>query len=189
MEPLIKLLTDKDSYVSYCAARSLLELKDTRPIDMASFIAAFRHPEVPPDPSYCVFYSLLLRQNVKATPAELCQLLEVAHDKPAQRSGRVLDAYFVADDQNRPLVRWLGGRADADLPAVAWLTHDQAAELLKRFTAILPHASDSPHERKQIADRIVRLSNTVSWSHADLEVLRAARSLQHMGVAYLKNCL
>jgi HEAT repeat protein len=175
VEPLIKLLADKDSYVSYCAARSLLELKDTRPIDMASFITAFRHPEVPPDPSYCVFYSLLLRQNVKATPAELCQLLEVAHDKPVQRSGRVLDAYFVADDQNRPLVRWLGGRSDADLPAAAGLTHDQAADLLKQFTVLLPHASDSPHVRKEIADRIVRLSNTASWSHADLDALRAAR--------------
>jgi len=168
---LTQLLKDHDTFVTYCAARSLLELKDTRPIDMATFISLFRRPDLPADPTF----SLLVRRNAKANPSELCQFLEIAQDKAAERSDRILDVYFVADNQNRPLVRWLGGRSDADLPTAAGLTHDQAADLLKRFTALLPHASDSPHVRKEIADRIVGLTNTASWSHPDLDALGAAR--------------
>jgi hypothetical protein len=101
--------------------------------------------------------------------------LEIAHGRYDQRTDRLLDAYLVSSDEERPLVRWLGGRSETDLPSLERLQHEQTADLIRQFTALLPHTKNALNIRSEAARRMNLLREKMRWSVDDLDTLRAAR--------------
>jgi HEAT repeat protein len=173
VEPLIKLLAESNGVTRQAAASALGNIAEKAGLQLPTFLAIVRSTEL--DPAARKRFTALLRRNAGMSPGDLCELLEVAHDRYDQRSERILDAYLVAGDREQPLVRWLGGRSEADLPPFARLSHEQIAGLIHECTALLPDAGNAPNIRTEIAHQMNLLSENTRWSAGDLDTLQAAR--------------
>jgi HEAT repeat protein len=170
---LTNLLNYRDLDTGPAAADALARIGEKVRFKAATFLAVFRAPEIGPANRRPI--TILLRRNSNTSPGDLCELLELAHGRYDQRSDRILDAYLIARDEERPLVCWLGGRRETDLPSFDRLQHDDAAKLIRQFTALLPHTTRGSGIRKEIADRMDFLSKKTSWSFDDLKTLQSAR--------------
>jgi hypothetical protein len=126
----------------------------------------------------------LLAGNSGIGPGDLCGLLEIAHDRYDQRSDRLLDAYLLATNESRPVVRWLGGRSVTELPSPDRLKHEHVVDLTRRLTVLLPHATNAPNIRKEIAYLLHSLVEKTRWSAGELDTIvwPAGEVLQKVGM-------
>jgi HEAT repeat protein len=147
----------------------ILQLDKERYFLMDSFVFLGRLDE-----ASCKRISAWLRYGVQATPSQLCQTLEATFTRREGREDRRLDAYLVASDAQRPLIRWLGDRYEEKLP---WDTLDHAhlSELMRQLAQLLPHAAETPKCRAEIVGRINDILRKESWSGSDLDALREVK--------------
>src|SRR5262249_53772577 len=142
-------------------------------IKLTVFVGALRTPQLIPEHRKLI--AVLVRRRSGVSSSDLCELLEIAHDRFDQRAERILDAYLVARDEDRTLIRWLGGRSENDLPSPDQLEHKQKVDLIHRFTALLAHTANTPNIRTEIARRMHRVGEKTGWSLDDFDIVRAAR--------------
>jgi HEAT repeat protein len=180
VEPLTKLLMDKDAYIPTrrAAATALGRIGEKAGLKVSALLTIFGAPRFTPENRRSA--TLLLRRNLGMRPSDLCELLEIAYERYDQRSDRILDAYLVARDEERPLIRWLGGRGDTDLPPSSLLQREEKAELIRRFTAILSQTTNTTNIRMEMARRMHLLCEKTD----DLDTLRKARDeLENEGMS------